>query len=299
MHLQGCFVALVTPFDKNGGINEYGLRKNIDFLIERGVSGIVPCGTTGESATMSWEEHNHVVDVALDEAKGRVSVITGAGSNNTREAIEAARHAKESGADAILCITPYYNKPTQEGLYQHFKAVTSAVSIPVVVYNVPGRTCVNLTPETVERLCEFDNIIAVKEASGDLLQISEIHKRCGDRLAILSGDDALTLPSLVCGSTGVISVIGNILPAKMTAMIQAFFEKRMDDALAIHEELLAVSNAMFIETNPIPVKTAMNYLGLSAGTFRLPLVSMGEDNKKQLISVLEAHGINSQTISSL
>ncbi len=299
MNLQGCYVALVTPFDKNGNIDENGLRKNIDFLIDRGVSGVVPCGTTGESATLSWEEHNHVVDVALDEAKGRVTVITGAGSNNTREAIEAARHAKENGADAILCITPYYNKPTQEGLYQHYKAVTSEVKIPVVVYNVPGRTGVNLLPETIERLCEFETIVAIKEASGDLLQISEIHKRCGDRLTILSGDDALTLPSLVCGSSGVISVIGNILPAKMTAMIQAFFEKRIDDALAIHEELLAVSNSMFIETNPIPVKTAMNYLGLSAGSFRLPLVSMADNNKEQLISVLNAHGINPETISSL
>ncbi len=292
MHLQGCYVALVTPFNDQGSINEEGLRLNINFLIESGVSGIVPCGTTGESATLSWEEHNRVVDIALNEARGRVNVITGAGSNNTKEAIEAAKHAKENGANAILCITPYYNKPTQEGLYQHYRAITEQVDIPVVIYNVPGRTGVNLLPETLERLCEFDTIIAVKEAAGNLLQISEIHRRCGDRLTILSGDDQLTLPILACGGKGVVSVVGNILPAKVSEMIKAFSDCRMDDALTLHEELLPVSNAMFIETNPIPVKTAMNYLGLHAGSLRLPLVPMGEGNKQRLISVLQSNNVS-------
>lgn len=292
MNLYGCYVALVTPFDEQGALDEEGLRSNINYLIDHGVTGIVPCGTTGESATLSWEEHNHVVDIALHEARGRVSVITGAGSNNTKEAIEAAKHAKDNGANAILCITPYYNKPTQEGLYQHYRAITENVAIPIVVYNVPGRTGVNLLPETLERLCEFDSIIAVKEASGNLLQVSEIHRRCGDRLTILSGDDALTLPMLTCGGKGVISVIGNILPSKMSEMIKAFFDRRMDDALTLHEELLPVSNALFIETNPIPVKTAMNYLGLHAGTLRLPLVAMSESNKQRLISVLQSNNVN-------
>ncbi len=295
MQLQGCYVALVTPFNDTGAVNEEGLRANINFLIENGVAGVVPCGTTGESATLSWEEHNRVVDIALNEANGRVQVITGAGSNNTSEAIEAARHAKQNRADAILCITPYYNKPTQEGLYQHYRAIAEQVDIPIVVYNVPGRTGVNLLPETLERLCAFDAIIAVKEASGNLLQISEIHRRCGDRLTILSGDDALTLPMLACGAKGVISVVGNILPGKMTAMISAFFERRIDDALALHEELLPVSNAMFIETNPISVKTAMNYLGLHAGSLRLPLVSMSEKNTARLIEILKANKVTPVT----
>lgn len=299
MDFRGCYVALVTPFDAQSAIDEDGLCSNIDYLINNGVAGVVPCGTTGESATLSWEEHNRVVDITLNETKGRVCVIAGAGSNNTKEAIEAAKHAKNSGADAILCITPYYNKPTQEGLYQHYRAIVENVDIPIVVYNVPGRTGVNLLPETVERLCEFDSIVAVKEASGNLQQVSEIHRRCGDRLAILSGDDALTLPILACGGVGVISVVGNILPAKMSAMIKAFFNGKMEDALALHEELLPVCNAMFIETNPIPIKTAMNHLGFNAGTLRLPLVPMSDSNKQRLLSVLQSSGVKPVNIKAL
>jgi 4-hydroxy-tetrahydrodipicolinate synthase len=231
IHLRGCYVAIVTPFDENGAVNEKALRSNIDFLISKGVAGIVPCGTTGESATLSWEEHNHVVDVALEQAKGRIQVIAGAGSNNTSESLNAAAHAREKGANAILCITPYYNKPTQEGLYRHFKTIATQVDIPIVVYNVPSRTGVNLLPETVERLCECANIVAVKEASGNVLQISEIHRRCGDRLTILSGDDPLTLPILACGGKGVISVAANFAPEKLIAMIDAFFANDAKTAL--------------------------------------------------------------------
>ncbi len=291
MKLQGCYVAVATPFAADGQVNEAGLRSNIEFLIRNGVAGIVPCGTTGESATLSWEEHNRVVDIALDQVKGRVQVIAGAGSNNTHESIEAAVHAKEKGAQAILCITPYYNKPTQEGLYQHYKLIATTVDIPMVVYNVPGRTGVNMLPRTVERLCEFKSIVAVKEASGNVLQISEIHRRCGDRLAILSGDDALTLPILACGGVGVISVVANIWPQKMVALLNAFFAHDMATALSIHEELLPVSNAMFLETSPGPVKTAMNYLGLAAGPLRLPLVDMESDNREKLLSVLKQSGL--------
>jgi 4-hydroxy-tetrahydrodipicolinate synthase len=294
MELQGCFVAVVTPFSDNGGINEEGLRKNIEFLIEHGVAGIVPCGTTGESATLSWEEHNRVVDIALSQANGRIQVIAGAGSNNTLESIEAAKHAKVNGAHAILCITPYYNKPTQEGLYQHYKMIACKVDVPIVLYNVPGRTAVNLGAETVERLCEFKNIVAIKEASGNLVQISEIHRRCGDRLTILSGDDALTLPILSCGGRGVISVVANIWPDKMVAMIAAFQAGNMTKALGIHEELLPVSNAMFIETSPGPIKTAMNHLGLSAGPLRLPLAAMSKDNKHKLIAILKENGVETK-----
>ncbi len=291
MILQGCYVALATPFTNEGLVNEAGLRSNIEFLIKNGVAGIVPCGTTGESATLSWEEHNRVVDIALDQVKGRVQVIAGAGSNNTHESIEAATHAREKGAQAILCITPYYNKPTQEGLYQHYRQIATTVDIPIVLYNVPGRTGVNMLPKTVERLCEFKSIVAIKEASGNLQQISEIHRRCGERLAVLSGDDALTLPILACGGKGVISVVANIWPQKMVALLNCFFAGDMAGALAVHEELLPVSNAMFFETSPGPVKTAMNYLGLAAGPLRLPLVDMESDNREKLLSVLKLSGI--------
>lgn len=291
---RGCFVAMVTPFDDQGKINEKALRNHVEFLIQNKASGIVPCGTTGESATLSWDEHNHVVDVVLEVVNGKLPVIAGAGSNNTTESIAAAKHAADMKADAILCITPYYNKPTQEGLYQHYKLIAEKVDIPIVVYNCPGRTGVNILPETLERLCQFENIAAVKEASGNIGQISEIHRRCGDRLAILSGDDALTLPILSVGGIGVISVVGNLVPNKMHAMIESFLNQDFDRALKIHEELLLLSNAMFIETNPIPVKTAMNYLGMEAGSLRLPLVAMNERNKEQLISVLKKYNFPSR-----
>lgn len=292
MNLQGCYTAIVTPFAANGAVDEQALRAHIDFLISEHIAGIVPCGTTGESATLSWEEHNHVVDVALDQAKGRIQVIAGAGSNNTAESLAAARHARERGADAILCITPYYNRPTQEGLYRHFGTIATEVDIPIVLYNVPSRTGVNLLPETIERLCKHENIVAVKEAGGNVQQVSEIHRRCGERLTILSGDDPLTLPILACGGKGVISVVANIVPEKMIAMINAFFAKDTGRALSLHEALLPLSQAMFIETNPIPVKTAMNLLGRIAGTLRLPLVAMGERNKQELIAVLRRYGFS-------
>ncbi|MDO5576390.1 MAG: 4-hydroxy-tetrahydrodipicolinate synthase [Fibrobacter sp.] len=291
MDLRGCYVAIVTPFNNDGSINESALRDHIEFLISKGVSGVVPCGTTGESATLSWEEHNLVVDLVIDQAKGRIQVIAGAGSNNTAESIAAAQHAQQKGANAILCITPYYNKPTQEGLFQHYRAVASKVDIPIVVYNVPGRTGVNLTPETLERLCEFDNIIAVKEASGDVTQISEIHRRCGDRISILSGDDSLTLPILSVGGKGVISVVANLIPDRMCAMINSFFQNDFGTALKIHEEMLPLCKAMFIETNPIPVKTAVNLMGMHGGPFRLPLVEMSEHNKSKLITVLRNYNL--------
>jgi 4-hydroxy-tetrahydrodipicolinate synthase len=223
-----------------------------------------------------------------------VQVIAGAGSNNTAESLAAARHACEIGADAILSITPYYNRPTQEGLYQHFAAIATQVEIPTVVYNVPSRTSINLLPETVERLCSFKNIVAVKEASGSIVQVSEIHRRCGERITILSGDDPLTLPILACGGKGVISVVANIAPEKMIALIKAFTAGETARALALHEELLPLSQSMFIETNPIPVKTAMNLLGMNAGPLRLPLTSMSERNKQELASVLQRCGFSTR-----
>lgn len=292
MLLKGCFVAIVTPFNADGSIDEGALRANIDFLIAEGVAGIVPCGTTGESPTLSWEEHNRVVDIAVEQTAKRVTVIAGAGSNNTAEAINAALHAQKIGADAILSITPYYNKPTQEGLFQHFKAIAEKVDTPIVVYNVPGRTGVNLKPETLERLSVFPSIASVKEASGDIHQVSEIHRRLGDRLTILSGDDALTLPMLALGAKGVISVVGNIVPNKMVSLISKFEKGDLTGALSIHEELLQLCDSMFIETNPIPVKTAMNLIGMKAGTLRLPLVEMEKHNKEKLLSVLRSYNFS-------
>jgi len=294
MTLKGCFVAIITPFDAKGAIDEAALRGNIDFLITEGIAGIVPCGTTGESATLSWEEHNRVVDITIEQVARRITVIAGAGSNNTAESINAAQHAQKSGADAILSITPYYNKPTQEGLYQHFKHVAEKVDIPIVVYNVPGRTGVNLKPETLERICAFPSIAAVKEASGDVHQVSEIHRRMGDRLVILSGDDALTLPMLSIGASGVISVVGNIVPAKMVSMIKRFESGDLSGARSVHEEIMPLCDAMFIETNPIPVKTAMNLIGMTAGSMRLPMVSMEKNNKDKLISVLRSYNFSLQ-----
>jgi 4-hydroxy-tetrahydrodipicolinate synthase len=285
INFRGCYVAIVTPFKSNGALDEEGLRSNIEFLISNGVSGIVPCGTTGESATLSWDEHKRVVDIAIEQAKGRVQVIAGAGSNNTNEAVEAARHAKKSGADAIMSITPYYNKPTQEGLDRHFKAVADTVDIPMVVYNVPGRTGVNMLPETVARLCDIPQVAAVKEASGNVTQISEIHRLCGDRLDVLSGDDGLTLPILACGGKGIISVIGNIVPDKMSKMVDLYLTGNHTEALKLHEELLPLSQIVFIETNPVPVKTCMAEIGLASGPVRLPLVPMTDANRGKLLSV--------------
>ncbi|MBN1599968.1 MAG: 4-hydroxy-tetrahydrodipicolinate synthase [Chitinispirillaceae bacterium] len=294
MEFKGCYVAIVTPFTADGTLNEQALRNHVEFLINGGVAGIVPCGTTGESATLSWEEHNRVVDIVIDQAKKRVQIIAGAGSNNTRESINAAKHAQQMGADAILCITPYYNKPTQEGMFQHYKTINDSISIPMVVYNVPGRTGVNLLPETVLRLCELKNVLAVKEASGNVGQISEIHRLCGNKITLLSGDDALTLPILSVGGKGVISVVANIVPEKMVALIDNYLNGNCAEALRLHEELYPLSQSMFIETSPAPVKTAMNLMGLNAGSVRLPLVNLTGRNKESLITVLRSCNIKIQ-----
>ncbi|HEX2958579.1 MAG TPA: 4-hydroxy-tetrahydrodipicolinate synthase [Chitinispirillaceae bacterium] len=294
MEFKGCYVAIVTPFSSDGTVNEQALRDHVEFLINGGVAGIVPCGTTGESATLSWEEHNRIVDIVIDQAAKRVQIIAGAGSNNTRESINAAQHAQQMGADAILCITPYYNKPTQEGLFQHYKTINDSISIPIVVYNVPGRTGVNLLPETVQRLSELKNVLAIKEASGNVGQISEIHRLCGKKVTILSGDDALTLPILSVGGKGVISVVANIVPGKMVALINNYLNGNCAEALKLHEELYPLSQSMFIETNPTPVKTAMNLMGLQAGPVRLPLVGLSERNKDSLVAVLRSCNIKIQ-----
>jgi 4-hydroxy-tetrahydrodipicolinate synthase len=286
MQFIGAFTALVTPF-KNNEVDEDAYRQLIEWQIEQGIHGLVPCGTTGESATLSHAEHKQVISICVDQTRGRVPVLAGAGSNNTSEAIDLTRYAKEAGTDGVLLITPYYNKPTQEGLVAHFKAIAREVSIPFVVYNVPGRTSVNLLPPTVARLArEIPEIIGIKEATGDLKQVSEVIEFCGPEFIVLSGDDFTVLPLLSVGGKGVISVVSNILPATMAGLCTAYAEGELERAKKLHFELSPLSRAMFIETNPVPVKTALHLLGKIRLELRLPLVPMLPMNRKQLEEVL-------------
>lgn len=292
MQLSGAFTALVTPF-KNGTVDEEAYRELIEWQITEGIDGLVPCGTTGESATLSHDEHEAVIRICIEQAKGRVPVIAGAGSNNTKEAVGLARFAKKAGADAILLITPYYNKPSQEGLYQHFKFITSEVSIPTVVYNVPGRTGVNLQPATMARLYkELPDVIGVKEATADLVQVSNILEQCGEGFILLSGDDFTVLPSLAVGGKGVISVVSNIAPKDMHEQCASFFAGDMKKALDIHYKLAPLSRACFLEVNPVPVKTALGLTRSMDGTPRLPLVPLLPENLEKLKIALKNYGFS-------
>jgi 4-hydroxy-tetrahydrodipicolinate synthase len=287
---RGSIVAIVTPF-RNGKVDEKAFRDLIEFQIENGTSAIVPCGTTGESATLSMEEHNRAIDIAVEAVRKRVPVIAGTGGNSTREAIELTEHAKKTGADATLQVTPYYNKPTQEGLYQHFKTVAKAVPLPQVLYNVPGRTSVNMLPATVARLAELPEVVAIKEASGDLGQMAEIVRLAGDNITLLSGDDNLTLPVLAVGGKGVVSVIANVVPKETSQMIEAWENGRPDKAKELFYKLLPLCQAMFYETNPIPVKTALALMGKVDGEMRLPLCPMAATNLERLKKVLKDYGL--------
>ena len=287
---RGAITALVTPF-RNGRVDEEAYRELIDWQIRQGVDGIVPCGTTGESATLSHEEHNRVIDIAVDEAKGRVPVIAGTGSNSTAEAIRLTRHAKEAGADGALLITPYYNKPTQGGLYHHYKRVAEETKFPLVLYNVPSRTGVNLLPETVARLAEIPDIVGIKEATGDMRQVSEILERCGDKISVLSGDDFTVLPLLALGGRGVISVVSNVAPADMAELVRAFDNGDLARARELHYRLMPLARAMFFETNPIPVKTALSLMGKIHLELRLPLCEMKPENRTRLEQVLRDYGV--------
>jgi 4-hydroxy-tetrahydrodipicolinate synthase len=287
---KGSIVAIVTPF-KNGKIDEERYRELIEFQIGGGTSAIVPCGTTGESATLSIEEHNRVIDICIDAVKKRVPVIAGTGGNSTGEAIELTEHAKKSGADASLQVTPYYNKPTQEGLYQHFKAIAKAVSLPQVLYNVPGRTSVNMLPQTVARLAEYSEVVAIKEASGSLGQMAEIIQLAGDKITLLSGDDNVTLPVLAIGGKGVVSVVANIVPKDTADMVKAYEDGKVDQARELFYRLFPLCQAMFYETNPIPVKTSLALMGMIDGEMRLPLCPMAPANLEKLKSALKAYGL--------
>jgi len=286
---KGVFPAIITPFKDDQSLDEEGLRRNIEFLQKAGIAGIVPCGTTGESATLSFEEHKQVVEVAIDCAK--VPVIAGTGSNNTKEALELTKHAADAGADAALLITPYYNKPNERGMFEHFKAIAEKCDIPIVLYNVPKRTGIDLKPETVAKLSQIKNIAAIKEASGSLSQVSNIIEQTrASSFALLSGDDDLTLPIISLGGSGVISVVANVAPRKTVALVEAAMAGRMDEARKIHYELAPLVRAMFLETNPIPVKTAYRLMGLAAGPLRLPLASMAPEKEKQLAEILNRLG---------
>ena len=287
---KGSIVAIVTPF-KNGAVDEEKLRELVEFQIAGGTDGIVPCGTTGEASTLDYEEHMDVVRIVVQQAGKRVPVIAGTGSNSTAEAIELTEKAKAVGADGVLLVTPYYNKPTQEGLFRHYMAIADAVAIPQILYNVPGRTGVNMLPETVARLAVHKNIVAIKEATGSLQQASEVLALCGDRIDVLSGDDFITFPMMACGAKGVISVLANIMPKEVGDLTDAFYAGRLEEARQLHLKLLKISNAMFIESNPIPVKTALGLMGRCSDQVRLPLCPMGEGNKAKLAAILKEYGL--------
>jgi 4-hydroxy-tetrahydrodipicolinate synthase len=288
---QGSMVAIITPFDAQGNFDEEKYRQLIEFQIENGTDVIVPCGTTGESATLDYEEHDLVIKACIDQVNKRVPVLAGTGSNSTKEAIAISAHAKEIGADGLLLVAPYYNKPSQEGHYQHYKAIAENVALPQVLYNVPGRTGVNMCAATTIRLAEFDNIVAIKEASANLTQVSEIIAAVGDKIDVISGDDFLTLPMMACGAKGCISVTANIMPKQVKDMVVAANENRWDDARELHLQLLEVHQAMFIESNPVPVKTAAALMGFCEHQLRLPMVAMQAENLAKLKAILSKHGL--------
>jgi len=288
---KGCGTALVTPFKQDGALDEKTLRALVRRQIENGIDFLVPCGTTGENPTLSREEHLRVVELTLEEAKGVVPVLAGAGGYNTAEVIELAKQVEELGADGILSVTPYYNKPTQEGLYQHYKAVAGAVSVPVVVYSVQGRTGVNVEPATLKRLAEIDNIVGVKEASGNIGQIAAVVQQVPERFAVLSGDDAVTIPVIALGGRGLISVSANEIPKEMGQLVRAAMSNDFASARALQRKYFALLEVNFVESNPIPVKAAMALMGLLEPAWRLPLVPPSPANQKKIEAVLESLGM--------
>lgn len=286
--LKGCGTALVTPFKEDRSIDEGALRRFVDFQIAGGIDFLVPCGTTGESPTLNDDEQRRVVQVVIEEARGRVPVIAGAGGNNTAHVIKLARECERLGADGLLSVSPYYNKPTQEGLYQHFKAIAEATRLPIILYNVPPRTNVNILPDTVARLARIPNIVGVKEASGDISQIAEIITRVPAEFKVLSGDDSMTLPLIAVGGVGLISVASNEAPGEMTALTRACLENRWDDARRLNRELWPLMKVNFIETSPGPVKAALAMMGKIEEAYRLPMVPVKAETKERLREVLVA-----------
>lgn len=287
----GCGTALVTPFRSDSSLDEDTLRALVRRQIELGINFLVPCGTTGESPTLEPAEHKRVVEITVQEAAGKVPVLAGAGGYNTAEVIEMAREMEALGVNGVLSVTPYYNKPTQEGLYRHYEAIASSIKIPIVVYSVWGRTGVNVLPATLQRLAGIDNIIGVKEASGNIAQMGHILREAPEDFLVLSGDDSMTLPLLALGGHGLISVAGNQIPDKMTALVQAGLKGDFAEARRLHRQYLPLMDVNFIESNPIPVKAAMGLMGLLDPIWRLPLTPPNSDNLKRIESVLKDLGL--------
>jgi len=292
MKLEGTIVAMVTPYTKSDEIDEEGIRENINYLIEKGVNGILAAGTTGESATISHEEHRKLVDILIDEVNGRVTTIAGAGSNSSKEALGLVEHAENMGADAALVITPYYNKPQPDGLYKHYEMLSNSTDIPIVVYNVPSRTGTDIDVETIGKVAQLDNIVAIKEANPNLDKVSKIIKKIEevnetDKFVVLSGNDDLTLPMMAMGAKGVISVIANVDPERMSQMVNYALEGEFESAAKVHYELYDLMKILFVETNPVPAKTALNLMGRPAGHVRMPLAPLKTENEAKLKNVLK------------
>ena len=296
--IQGAIVALVTPF-QNGKVDPSCLRQLVEFQIEHGINGIVPCGTTGESPTLDHQEHQRVIEICIEAGKGRVPIIAGTGSNSTAEAVALTKHAAKAGADAALVVSPYYNKPTQQGLYRHFKAISESANIPIILYNIAGRTAVNIEPSTIAKLAtECKNIVGVKEASGSLDQMQTIKMLCPKNFLLLSGDDALTLPVLSIGGVGIISVAANIIPQDVVRMVETYQMGNLKEAQDLHYKMLPLVKALFLETNPIPVKTEAGLMGLCSDELRLPLCPMAEENFAKLKTALTNYGLLKQSSRS-
>lgn len=287
---QGSFVALITPFE-NGAVDESGYRDLIDWHVEQGTDGIVPCGTTGESPSLSHEEHKRVVELCIETVAGRLPVIAGTGSNSTTEAIDLTRHAKEAGADAALVVTPYYNKPTQEGLFQHYKAIQDAVAIPIIIYNIPGRCVIDMSVATMARLAELPNIVGVKDATQDLARPIRTRLAIGSEFCQLSGEDGTTLPFLAGGGHGCISVTANVAPALCAEMHRAWRAGDLGEAATLSDRLMPLHDALFCETSPSPVKYAVSLLGKCAADVRLPLVGIGEASKQKVQGAMRSAGV--------
>ncbi len=290
MNFSGCMVALVTPF-KGNKVDWESLEGLVEFHIENGIHGIVPCGTTGESATLTHQEHNEVVEAVVKYVKKRVAVVAGTGSNSTQEAIDFTRSAEQAGADGALMISPYYNRPTQEGIYQHFKKVASEVHIPLIIYNIPSRTGSKIEPETLARLAEVKNIAGVKEATGSIDQAIEVLRLCGGGLEVYSGEDSLTFSLMALGGKGVISTVANVAPREMSQLTRACFEGDWEKGRSIQFQLIPLIRSLFIETNPIPVKTALSLMGKCRGDLRLPMTPMAEPNVKKLQKAMADFGL--------
>jgi 4-hydroxy-tetrahydrodipicolinate synthase len=286
----GAFTALVTPF-KNNKLDEAAYTKLVEWQIKEGIHGLVPCGTTGESPTLSPEEHARVVELCVQAAKKRVPIIAGAGSNSTSEAIEYTKHAKKAGADAVLVVTPYYNKPTNKGIYLHYKAISDAVDIPIILYNIAGRTARNIEPDLMAKLATIKNVIGVKEASGSLEQMKKIREMCPKDFLLISGDDGMTLPVMQMGGVGVISVASNLIPKDMANLVNAVNKKDLATAETLNKKILPLIGALFIETNPIPVKTAAALMGFCDAAMRLPMCEMEESTLQTLKAALKNYGL--------